>query len=105
MSINGPTNSPSPAAGGVRGGTITRGEGVGENGGGRTITRGSNADADEFAELMAKMKEAKANNQEVDKEDMQKLLSYSISQSLQTTARQMQQAAKDIERENIDKGF
>lgn len=60
---------------------------------------------EEFNALMAKIKEDKAAGNEPAKEDMQSLLRYSISQSILATGRQIQQTAKDIERENIDKGF
>lgn len=81
---------------------------AGQNGesGGKIIKRGvESEEAQEFSARLKKMQNDKAEGKEYDKEDMQSLLKYSIQQSIAATGRQIQQNAKDIERENIDKGF
>ena len=62
-------------------------------------------DAADFADLMKKMKEDKDSGKELDKGDLQSLFAYTFKQTSAALTRQLQENAKQIERENLDKGF
>lgn len=62
-------------------------------------------DQKEFKELLAKMEKGEVTVKDLSKEDLQDLFKYTFKQSVLATGRQIQETARDIERENIDKGF
>lgn len=73
---------------------------------GENVKRGvKSEETQQFEDLMKKVQSDKEAGKDVAKEDMQKLLGYSIKQSTIALGRRLQETAKDIERENIDKGF
>lgn len=87
--------------GNVNGGAVGDGAQPGETG--KPVAKIQ--DAEEFAALMKKAQEDKEAGRELDKDDLQSMLRYTIKESVAAAGRRMQDAAKDIQRENIDKGF